>query len=95
MKLHWLNKDVANILKSFSDPLTYFKLLLVARVFHPINRERYLNKLRKYYYQLLRNSKNMRITRSMKRKRTLIYNKITDYHIYYPRPSSTLTPITN
>jgi|JI10StandDraft_1071094.scaffolds.fasta_scaffold79593_2 hypothetical protein len=30
----WLNRDVANIIKEYSDPLTYGKLLCTAKVFY-------------------------------------------------------------
>ena len=76
MSVSWLNKDVGNIIKEFSDPLTYFRLLRVSRVFQPTNQERYLRKLREYYYTLIISQSDMRMTRSMKKKRRLIYNKI-------------------
>lgn len=72
----WLNKDVANIIKEISDPTTYFRLLRVSRVFQPTNQERYSRKLSDYYHILVRNQSNKRITRFMKRRRMLTYNKL-------------------
>lgn len=46
--MFWLNKDIANILKEMADPITYGRLLCVARIFHPESQERYVKKLREY-----------------------------------------------
>jgi hypothetical protein len=78
MSVSWLNKDVGNIIKEFSDPLTYFRLLRVSRVFQPTNQERYLQKLKKYHYILRRNHSGKRITRSMTKRRRSVFNKLIE-----------------
>jgi len=84
----WLNKDVANIIKEFADPLTYGRLLCVSRVFQPTNQERYLRKLSRYYNIVRRTQCGKRITRSMKKRRLSISNKLREldnqnYNGYY------------